>query len=45
MQSVSPTELASRLMELLKVKAGSEIELSVLRNGSLLLEKAKEPTS
>jgi hypothetical protein len=42
MQSVDPTSLAQKILELLKVKAGSEIELSVLRNGSVLLSRSSK---
>jgi hypothetical protein len=38
---VDPAGLAKKILTILKVKTGSEIELSVLRNGSVLVSKSE----
>lgn len=42
MQSIDPTSLARKILDLIKAEPGTEIELSLLRNGSCLVEKAQE---
>jgi len=41
MQTVDPVSLARKILDLLKAKTGSEIELSLLRNGAVLLSRSE----
>jgi hypothetical protein len=41
MNSVSPVELAKRVLELLQVKPGQSIDLAKLRDGSVLLKRCE----
>jgi hypothetical protein len=42
MQSIDPVSLARKILDLLKVGPGSEIELSLTRGGQVLISKTEE---